>query len=101
MSHHRSYSIRPVKINGIKITKVIIDSHYEKKHSVSVNDSLILTLVQKLDGRFELPTDKDGPYSYFATLLEHESKQYRLVWLLEDNEIYIGIVNTYRDNRRT
>ncbi len=65
-----------------------------------INDALILKLVMQLDGRKELPEDTVGKFSYFATLVELNEKQYRLVWLLEENAIYIGVVNAYRDKRR-
>jgi hypothetical protein len=61
---------------------------------------LILDLVAQLDGRRELPEAKSGSYSYFATLIEFLGKQYRLIWLLEDHAIYIGVVNAYRDARK-
>jgi hypothetical protein len=96
----RTYRINPITVNGKKVVQVVIDSHYKKKHSESMNDLLILKLVSELDGRRELPESKKGPYSYFATLIEHRGKQYRLIWLLEDHAIYIGVVNAYRDKRR-
>jgi hypothetical protein len=87
-------------VNDHKIVQVVIDSHYEQRHGQSMDDALILALVAKLDGRRELPEEQKGPYSYFATLIEHGPKQYRLIWLLEDDAIYIGVVNAYRDRRR-
>jgi hypothetical protein len=96
----RTYKIKPVTVNGIKIVQVIIDPHYEEKHDDHMSDELILQLVQELDGRFELPETKSGRYSYFATLIELAKKQYRLIWLLEDHAIYIGVVNAFRDRRR-
>ena len=96
----RTYKIEPIVVNGIKIVQVVIDSHYEEKHQGHMNDSLILKLVKELDGRRELPEAKKGRYAYFATLVEHGERQYRLIWLLEDHAIYIGVVNAYRDKRR-
>ena len=96
----RIYKIQPITVNGVTIVQVVIDSHYEKKHSNYMNDSLILSLVKELDGRRELPEARAGQYSYFATLVEANNKQFRLVWLLEDHAIYIGIVNAYRDRRK-
>lgn len=97
----RELSIKPIFINRLKITKVVIDSHYEEKHANHINDDIIVGLVKKLDGRIEVPEakDEDG-YSYFSTLLDLNNKQYRLVWLLEDRAIYIGVLNAYRDNRK-
>ena len=96
----RTYKIAPVTVNGITVVQVVIDTHYEEKHRKSISDGLILRLIQKLDGRRELPEAKRGRYSYFATLVELDEKFYRLIWLLEDHAIYVGVVNVYRDKRR-
>lgn len=96
----RTYKIDPIVVNGQTVAQVVIDTHYEQRHSKSMSDPLILDLVLKLDGRQEVPEARKGHYSYFATLIEHRGKQYRLIWLLEDHAIYIGVVNAYRDKRR-
>lgn len=94
------YAIKAIIVNGVEVSKVIIDDHYKEKHSDYMNDRLILKLVQELNGRKELPDDSDGKFSYFATLIEYKTKKYRLVWLLEDSAIYIGVINAFRDRRR-
>ncbi|MBX9766864.1 MAG: hypothetical protein K2X47_06295, partial [Bdellovibrionales bacterium] len=83
--------------NGSIITKVIVDPHYEEKHARSISDEVVLALVKSLDGqRFE-PDDEDPPYSYFVTdRIKYKGKFYKLIWLLEEHEIYIGVVNAYR-----
>lgn len=96
----RTYKIKPIVVNKVKIVQVVIDPHYEKNHGKSMNDSLVLALVNELDGRFEIPETKQGRYSYYSTLIGFDNKQYRLIWLLEDHSIYIGVINAYRDNRR-
>lgn len=100
MAAQRVHRISPIVINGVRVTQVVIDPHFEEKHSTSINDALIIKLVLKLDGRRELAVSKNGRYSYFATLIELNSKQYRLIWLLEDHAVYVGVVNAYRDRRR-
>ena len=100
-SKRRTHKIRPITVNGIRVVQVVIDPHYEEKHSSSINDALILRLVRELDGRLELPETKTDHYSYFATLVGFGKKQFRLIWLLEDHAIYIGVVNAYRDRRRS
>ena len=86
-----------LRINGRMISKVIIDSHYEKKHSESISDKLILKLVELLDGQRAEPDKISGSYQYFVTdNLLLEGKYYKLIWLLEDHAIYIGVVNAYR-----
>jgi hypothetical protein len=50
MSIRRTHRIDPITINGIRVVQVIIDPHYEIKHSDHIDDALILRLVQKLNG---------------------------------------------------
>ncbi len=95
----RSYAVSLV-LNGRQIEQVIINPHYEEKHSDSVIDEIILNLVKKyLDGE-EVESasgpDEDGFEYFVRDLLELDGKFYKLVWLLKDNEVYIGIVNAYR-----
>jgi hypothetical protein len=61
----RTYDVDLV-INDLRIRKVIIDSHYEKKHSESIDDDIILCLVKTLNGKYE-PDDIKGPYHYYVT----------------------------------
>ncbi len=98
--NRRVYKIRPITINSIEVTEIVIDPHYEKKHSDKVNDQLILRLVRELDGRQEAPQAQDGRYSYFATLIELDHKKFRLIWLQEVETIYVGVLNAYRDKRK-
>lgn len=84
-------------INNVVIDKVIIDSHYEEKHAESINDEIILELVKTLNGKLFEPEDIKTPYSYFVTdKIKYSGKLYKLIWLLEENEIYIGVINAYR-----
>lgn len=92
----REYPIRLI-FNEILITKVVIDTHYEKKHSASISDQIILDLVKQLDGKVIFPETFAAPYSYFKQdRMELNGKFYRLIWLLEENQIYIGVVNAHR-----
>jgi hypothetical protein len=81
----------------VVISKVVVDEHVRKHQDIS--DSLVLELVARLDGERLLPEDTKAAFEYFATLIEVGGKQYRLVWLLEKNEIYIGVITVYRDDR--
>lgn len=92
----RSYPIQ-VTINGRSIAEVVIDPHYETKHSGSINDQLILDLVRLLDGKFYRPEMVKGGFQYFvADPLDFQGASYRLVWLLEDERLYVGVVNAFR-----
>lgn len=39
-----------IVINGIRISKIIIDPHFEEKHKSSISDEIIIRLVESLDG---------------------------------------------------
>ncbi len=92
----REYDI-DIVVNRRRITKVIIDSHYENKHSATIDDQIVLKLVKTLDGEIIEPDTEDPPYSYFSQdRIELDGKFYKLIWLLEDDELYVGVVNVYR-----
>lgn len=92
----RTYDVH-LAINGKRIRHVVIDPHYEKKHGRSMNDGLILDLVRLLDGSFFYPEDEEGPFQYFVNDgLDIGGKLYRLVWLLERDRVYVGVVNAHR-----
>jgi len=97
--NRRTHEIRPIVVNGRICSEVIIDSHYEEKHSGYINDDLILELVLRLNGRFEIPVDVKDEFSYFVTIIGLNHKHYRLVWLLEEDSVYIGVVNAFRDSK--
>ena len=83
-------------VNGRLILEVIIDPHYEEKHS-DIDDALILERVKKLDGREFRPDEIDGGWEFFMVdHLEHENKQYRLVWCMKEHAIFIGVINAFR-----
>lgn len=76
---------------------MIIDPHYEEKHADSISDEIIIQLVKTLDGEVIDPDQESPPYSYFTQdKMELNGKFYKLIWLLEDDQIYIGVVNAYR-----
>lgn len=54
----REYDIS-ITVNRKRISKVIIDPHYEEKHAASISDEIILTLVKDLDGREFEPDDEN------------------------------------------
>lgn len=91
----RVYPVRMI-INEWFIEKVVIDDHYELKHSESINDKLILDLVELLSNSTELRVSERDHYSYFVSELQLRAKWYRLIWLYEDNQDYIGIINAHR-----
>ncbi len=96
MESRRTYPVTLV-VNDRLIHQVIIDPHYEEKHSESVTDEIILALVVKLDGRTFDSDDQDEEFEYFKTdPIEYDGKNYRLIWLLKDDCMFIGVINAYR-----
>jgi hypothetical protein len=87
-----------ITVNGLFINKVIIDSHYEDKHRESITDDIILKLVFLLNGEDIEPDDSSNPcYTYFVNdKMLLEGRLYKLIWLLEKDQIYIGVVNAHR-----
>ncbi len=96
MGKRRDYKIS-ITINSKAIHRVVIDPHYEVKHSDSVDDQIILSLVRLLDGKTFAPDAEEDGFQYFKTdPLTLNGVNYRIIWLLEKNEIYIGVVNAFR-----
>jgi hypothetical protein len=89
-----------IKVNGRSFNAVIIDSHYEIKHSKTVNDSIILRLVKSLEGAEHRPESvlPSGFEIYVTEPVFLDDKAYRLIWTLHPDEDYIGIVNAFRRN---
>lgn len=94
--NRRSYPIH-IMVNGYKIKTVVIDPHYEIKHSASITDELILQLVAQLDGGDFFPESVVKNYEYHMTdNLVLSGKKYRLIWLIEKEQLYVGVINAYR-----
>lgn len=94
----REFRIQKIIINGRKISRVIIDEHVDKHKDIT--DDLILDLVRMLNGTEQIPDDEKPPYEYYVNLLTLNNLQYRVVWLLEKDQVYVGIITVYRDRRR-
>jgi hypothetical protein len=92
----RTYPVK-ITVNGVSVSRVVIDPHYEIRHRSSMGDELILKLVGDLDQGTFLPDDidKDG-YQYFTYDTWIRGKFYRLIWLLPPERDYLGVVNAYR-----
>ena len=83
-------------VNGQQISRVVIDPHFEEKHAGTITDDIIIGLLKLLDSDTK-PEKIDLPYFYYTTdKIELNGKFYKLVWLLEEGQDYIGVVNAYR-----
>jgi hypothetical protein len=93
MAERREYHLVLI-LNKRQFNLLVIDSHYEKKHS-DINDKLILELVEQLSGsNIELADESDG-FKYFAYEMRLKNKKYRLV-LTYCEEDFLGVVNVFR-----
>lgn len=89
-----------IVINGLRIEKVIIDPHYKERHSDVINDEIILKLVETLNGSYYDFVDEKSPFRYFVKDdVELDNKFYRLIWLIEEGELYIGVINAFRSSK--
>ncbi len=71
----RSYAVL-IKVNDRKIQEVVIDPHYEEKHKESISHE---------------------NFEYFENEpLVYKGKNYRLIWCLEKDKKYIGVINAFR-----
>lgn len=95
MSGRRAYAVN-LTVNGRQVNEVVIDPHYETRHP-DISDALILELVKELDGKEFLPDERDGEWEFFMLdRMEHQGKQYRLVWCMRDGSRFIGVINCFR-----
>lgn len=78
----REYDIELILVNGLPITKLIIDSHVDK-HSDHINDDLIKLIVRSLDRENHVPTGENEGFRYFASAIRYEGHAYKLIWLFE------------------
>lgn len=82
------------------ISKVVIDPHYKVKHH-ELNDALILELVKKLDFLVIDVEKKDEEFHYLKfEPVFHEYLPYRLVFVLCEKELFLGVINAFRIKRK-
>jgi len=95
MRTRRSYALNLV-VNGRPINEVVIDTHYAIKHP-DITDDLILVLVRGLDGKEFQSEEREGGWEFFMLdRIEHQGKQYRLVWCMRDASPFLGVINCFR-----
>jgi hypothetical protein len=94
----RIYEVSQILINGILIEAVIIDPHVDK-HSDHIDDFVILSLIETLDGQEVIRRGTREEYQYFESKNYLNYVWYKLVWLLENDHRYIGVITAFRDRR--
>ena len=92
----RKYQVS-IYINQAHFLELIVDPHFEEKHGKSMDDKVILQLVKNLDGQIFSPidVDRDG-FRYFKTEpMFFKGNPYRLIWLIDPDETYIGVIKLF------
>lgn len=86
-------------LNEIHFKRVWIDPHYEIKHSGSINDALILSLLTQLHKEELSPISEANGFRYYEVDLERLNKLYRLILVTPDDGSYLGVRNAYRRSK--
>jgi len=94
----REYSIIGLRVNGRVFNRVLIDPHVDK-HSDHINDELILQLIYKLRGNCFIPIRSHGGFEYFLSKIKMHRYCYKLIWITDIKQDFIGIITAYRDRR--
>ena len=96
MRKRREYPAKIV-MNRQEFLRVIIDPHYQDKHGDSVNDELILKLVNSLNHQ-EHPVGlvRDGFYFLKIEPVRWLGKPYRLILTFRPGDDFLGVINAFR-----
>ena len=93
----RKYTLeKSINVNGLTIDEAIIDPHVDK-HKDHIDDELIISLITLLDGKIYNSVAEEDGFSYFLSKVLYKEKIYRLVWLLENNQFYIGVITSFKE----
>lgn len=96
MFDRREYSVE-MSLNGRSFKRVIIDQHYQLKHSDSMNDEIIIGLVKTLGGEELIPESRQGDFEFFKVEpVIWKSKSYRVILTLCVSDDFIGVINAFR-----
>jgi hypothetical protein len=93
----REYVTQDV-INGRKFRRIVIDSHYEKRHGDTMTDTVIVDLLRALQEARQVPeaTTEDGFEIFVTEPVFRKGKPYRLVWTTHPDENCVGVINAFR-----
>ncbi len=93
------YSV-DITVNERTITSVEISQHYKEKHAESIDDALIIKLTEMLDkGNYPVDSFK-GEFKFYKVFLSFKNRRYKLIWTLEDDKLYIGILTAHRSEQK-
>ncbi len=76
--------------------EIWIDTHYEVKHSKSINDDLVLSLLKEISKILPVKMIEKGTFEYYDLDMEYNDKIYRLIIVIPEDKLYLGVRNAYR-----
>lgn len=96
---YRIYTVL-LRLNETTFTELWIDPHYELNHKASMNDALILELVNIVNFEDLSPGRKSiNGFWYYELNLALNNKLYRLILTTPPDKSYLGVVNAYRRSK--
>ncbi len=87
------------EINGLHFDELWIDPHYEEKHKDSIDDPLILELVNQLNGWLIQLNSEVGGFGFYEADGNFGGKSYRLILVVPPDGAYLGVRNAYRRSK--
>jgi len=91
--------VRNVIFDGNYFNEIWIDPHYEIKHGSSINDDLILDLLQDIEKRTYSEKKRANGYDYYELDVDFHEKLYRLILVVPLHMNYLGVRNVYRRSK--
>jgi hypothetical protein len=95
---YRVYAIDLV-INDTSFSEVWIDPHYEENHKESINDQLILNLLELINHRIISAKAESKGFQFFEVDVQVRYKVYRLILVIPPDNSYLGVRNAYRRSK--
>lgn len=94
----REYSTLSLSVNERTFNRIIIDPHVDK-HADHIDDELIIQLIYKLRARSFIPIRSSDGFEYYVTRINWMNLNYKLVWITQINQDFIGVITAFRDRR--
>lgn len=87
-----------IEVNGYQFSEVIVNQHYQEKHS-DITDELILELLRLFVDEKTFQSDKLTTDYFVLEKIIHQDKKYKLIWQIENQNSFI-VVNCYRIRKK-
>jgi len=95
---YRVYAI-DLFLNDKWFFEVWIDPHYEENHKESMNDPLILNLLELVNHSLIPAKAESKGFQFFEVDIELRNKIFRLILVIPPDCSYLGVRNAYRRSK--